>query len=268
MKELIIRAISGLVLISFVFICVILSPFTFAFFCVFLVAFGTYEMSRLFGVKYGSLFVLSEFVVIASFSLASLVALDILSNKFLVLETLFLLLVFFMALFSRHYSFKQISTLLFASLFFVAMPSAMMVFFYQPSLFGEVAGAKVIILIFCLIWINDIFAFLSGTLLGRHKLFVRISPGKTIEGGLGGLLFTLVGMMVFCYYVDWMSIQKGMPLALIAVVFGTFGDFSESMLKRQAGVKDSGKLIPGHGGVLDRFDSILFSVPFIFVYLL
>ena len=81
-------------------------------------------------------------------------------------------------------------------------------------------------------------------------------------------MFTIIAMIVFSHYADWLTIAVGIGLACIAVIFGTLGDLSESMLKRQAGVKDSGKLIPGHGGILDRFDSIMFSVPFIFVYLL
>ena len=78
----------------------------------------------------------------------------------------------------------------------------------------------------------------------------------------------MVGVMVFSHYADWLSMKAAVGLGAIAVVFGTLGDLCESMLKRQAGVKDSGKLIPGHGGILDRFDSVLFTIPFVFVYLL
>jgi len=130
------------------------------------------------------------------------------------------------------------------------------------------AGPLLIFLVLGLLWVNDIFAYLTGRLLGKHKLFERISPGKTIEGSLGGLVFTVISMAIFCHYVPRMSIATAVGMAAIAVIFGTIGDLCESMLKRQAGVKDSGKLIPGHGGILDRFDSVMFSVPFIFVYLL
>ena len=81
-------------------------------------------------------------------------------------------------------------------------------------------------------------------------------------------MFTLAGIIIYSHYADWLSIKAAIGMGLIAVVFGTLGDLCESMLKRQAGVKDSGKLIPGHGGILDRFDSVLFTIPFVFVYLL
>jgi phosphatidate cytidylyltransferase len=162
---------------------------------------------------------------------------------------------------------KQVFASFYGSLFFLCLPSALLLFMYRQDLLGDKAGSGLIILVFCLLWANDIFAYLTGKLLGKHKLFPRISPGKTIEGSLGGLVFTILAMVVFAYYVDWLSIPVGIGMAAIAVVFGTLGDLCESMLKRQAGVKDSGKLIPGHGGILDRFDSVMFSVPFIFVYL-
>ena len=81
-------------------------------------------------------------------------------------------------------------------------------------------------------------------------------------------MFTLAGIIIFSHHADWLSLKAAIGMGLIAVVFGTLGDLCESMLKRQAGVKDSGKLIPGHGGILDRFDSVLFTIPFVFVYLL
>ena len=127
---------------------------------------------------------------------------------------------------------------------------------------------KMLLLVFVLLWANDTFAYLTGRLLGKNKLFERISPGKTIEGSLGGLVFTMAGVAVFSHYVDWLPMGVAIGMGLVAVVFGTLGDLCESMLKRQAGVKDSGNLIPGHGGILDRFDSVLFTLPFISIFLL
>ncbi len=268
MKELLIRSISGLVLGGVVLACILVSPLTFAALALLICAIGTYEMARLQGVTHRIHRLIGEALVIVSYIVAALVGLEMIPTKWLLLELLFPLLTFLMALFSKRYDFKQLSTFVLGSLLFLALPMSLMVFMYRTDLFGDLAGARIIILIFCLLWTNDIFAYLTGRLFGRHKLFERISPGKTIEGSFGGLLFTSIGIAVFCHYTSWLPVSTGIGLGLIAVIFGTLGDLCESMLKRQAGVKDSGKLIPGHGGILDRFDSILFSVPFVFVFLL
>jgi len=123
-----------------------------------------------------------------------------------------------------------------------------------------------IISIFVLIWINDTLAYLVGKSIGKHKLLKHISPKKTIEGFLGGAVFTLLfGVFVLNYFV-FDSTWKWIIIASIVVVFSTLGDLIESKFKRSAGVKDSGKIMPGHGGMLDRLDSIIFVAPFVFLF--
>jgi phosphatidate cytidylyltransferase len=124
------------------------------------------------------------------------------------------------------------------------------------------------VLYFFMLWANDTFAYLVGITIGKHKLFERISPKKTWEGSAGGLVFTMILAFVFSIYFKFLTLPEWLGLAVIIVVFGTYGDLVESMLKRSVGCKDSGKFFPGHGGILDRFDSVLLSVPFVFVYLL
>ena len=121
--------------------------------------------------------------------------------------------------------------------------------------------------IFVLIWINDSFAYLVGRTVGRTKLFPRVSPKKTIEGSIGGLVFTLIGTYFLARYEPILNPQQWLILALVIVVFGTLGDLVESKLKREAGVKDSGAILPGHGGLLDRLDSLIFAAPFAYLTL-
>ncbi len=121
---------------------------------------------------------------------------------------------------------------------------------------------------FMLIWINDTFAYLIGKNFGKQKLFPRISPKKTIEGFLGGLVFSCISSYFIANYTGILSIKEWGILSLIISVTGTLGDLIESKFKRQANVKDSGAIMPGHGGLFDRFDSIIFAAPFIYLFLI
>lgn len=129
--------------------------------------------------------------------------------------------------------------------------------------------AKFLIMgIFVLIWVNDSFAYLVGKTLGRHKLFPRISPKKTIEGSLGGLIFALMAAYIISLYEPIITKLQWMVLAGVIVVMGNLGDLLESKFKRMAGVKDSGAILPGHGGILDRLDSLVFAAPFAYLTLI
>ena len=128
--------------------------------------------------------------------------------------------------------------------------------------------AKLLIMgIFVLIWVNDSFAYFVGSLIGRTKLFTAVSPKKTIEGTLGGFVFTMVAAFILGKYEPIISPLQWMVLAAVIVIFGTLGDLIESKFKRSAGVKDSGAIIPGHGGMLDRLDSMVFAAPFAYLTL-
>jgi phosphatidate cytidylyltransferase len=125
---------------------------------------------------------------------------------------------------------------------------------------------KIIGLIF-FIWINDTGAYLVGSFIGKNKLFERISPNKTREGTLGGIALCIALSFVMVKLFPQLELKHWIAISVIVAVFGTLGDLVESMLKRIAGVKDSGNIMPGHGGVLDRFDSLFFVAPFVFAYL-
>ncbi|WP_439132976.1 phosphatidate cytidylyltransferase [Polaribacter sp.] len=121
--------------------------------------------------------------------------------------------------------------------------------------------------ILSIIWVNDSFAFLVGKNFGKNKLFPSVSPKKTIEGLLGGLIFSLLaGLLISKLNTDF-STLNWLIIAVIVSLVGTLGDLVESKFKRQANIKDSGNIMPGHGGILDRLDSLLFAAPFVYLYI-
>ena len=129
---------------------------------------------------------------------------------------------------------------------------------YQPYL---------ILNILVLIWVNDSFAFIVGKNFGKRKLFESVSPKKTIEGFIGGFIFSLIAAYIISKYETIFTPLSWMIIAAIVSVFGTIGDLIESKFKRQANIKDSGNIMPGHGGILDRLDSLLFVAPFVYLYI-
>lgn len=140
----------------------------------------------------------------------------------------------------------------------------------QVSLDAETssrAGAFLILSIFIFLWCSDTGAYCCGSLFGRHKLFPSVSPGKTWEGSLGGGVLTVAVSQLLAQYEPLLTPLQWAGFALIVVVFGTWGDLVESLFKRRLGIKDSGNILPGHGGMLDRFDSSLLAIPAVVAYL-
>ncbi len=121
--------------------------------------------------------------------------------------------------------------------------------------------------IILLIWASDTGAYLVGSFIGKNKLYERISPGKTWEGSVGAAILNIGCAYAISLWFPELALKHWIVISILVSIFGTIGDLVESMLKRQAGVKDSGKIMPGHGGILDRFDSLLFVSPFIYAYL-
>jgi len=132
--------------------------------------------------------------------------------------------------------------------------------------FGDY-NPQIILGIFMLIWTNDSFAYIVGKNFGKQKLFSSISPKKTVEGFLGGVFFAALSSYFIALIAPSLSFTNWLIISVLVSIFGTLGDLVESKYKRQAAVKDSGKIMPGHGGMLDRLDSAIFAAPFIYLFL-
>ena len=153
---------------------------------------------------------------------------------------------------------------------YIALPFAMLnvLSFHTSPMDTSVSYNPILPLsVFVFIWLSDTGAYCVGSLIGRHRLFERISPKKSWEGSIGGGIVAIGSSFIFAHYFPIMNMADWAGLALIVVVFGTWGDLTESLLKRQLHIKDSGAILPGHGGMLDRFDSALMAIPAAVVYL-
>lgn len=161
------------------------------------------------------------------------------------------------------------STLL--GIFYIGILSATIIDlreFYNDSAFTYPQGGYLIISILVSIWICDSAAYFIGSAFGKHKLFPRVSPNKSWEGAVAGFVFAIAGMIASHEFIlDFMELKDVIVIGFIVGLFGQIGDLIESLLKRDSHVKDSSSIIPGHGGILDRFDSLLFTAPIVYLYL-
>jgi phosphatidate cytidylyltransferase len=152
---------------------------------------------------------------------------------------------------------------------YVSVPFTLLhqISYFNNYEFGTSYNYEVLIGYFFVLWANDTGAYLVGRKFGKTKLFERISPKKTWEGAIGGLFFGLLLGYINSQIFNGLDTLTWMTIALIVVIFGSLGDLVESLFKRSLGIKDSGKILPGHGGVLDRFDGIFISAPMVFTFL-
>lgn len=158
---------------------------------------------------------------------------------------------------------------------YVALPLSMInVLAFHSDMDGIFYTYDIPLCVFIFLWVSDTGAYCCGSLFGKHKLFPRVSPGKSWEGSIGGAVFVIAAAVLVWYLIDknsleplGMGVAEWIGLGLVVVLFGTWGDLVESLFKRTLGIKDSGNILPGHGGMLDRFDSSLLAIPAAVIYL-
>jgi phosphatidate cytidylyltransferase len=263
------RFVFGLIYVALVVLSLLTGPVYFYGLFFILLIFCVYEFIKI--IELNSVY--PYILAVTAFSLAIIsnnnliVFEDNLSEKIIV--AIFILLIYFTlitALISSRKIAIQYLGRIFLTLIYIVLPFSLIIKITYLN-FENTYDTSIILGIFILIWSNDVFAFLIGKNFGKHKLIERVSPNKTVEGFLGGFIFTFIaGYLVSHFCLSIQPIQW-FTIAIIISVFGVLGDLIESMFKRQAGLKDSSNFIPGHGGFLDRLDSIIFATPFIYIYL-
>jgi len=177
------------------------------------------------------------------------------------------MLLFFLELFRKSTTPLQNIAASILGAFYVSIPFSLIIALGTKQL-PNLKFAYLPVFFFIIIWMYDTSAYLVGIKFGKKRICERISPKKSWEGAIGGLFFTLLLAIILSFYFPFLSTIEWIGFATIIVIFGTLGDFAESMLKRNANIKDSGNFFPGHGGILDRFDSVLLSIPFVYLYLM
>ena len=176
-----------------------------------------------------------------------------------------LILIFINLLYSSYrFPFRAIAYTL-TGILYIALPLSLCNGLAFP-VNGEYTS-DILLGFFILLWTNDTFAYLTGMMFGRHRLFERISPKKSWEGFIGGLICTVALSLLITQWLPILPFYHWMAVAAIIVIFGVYGDLIESLLKRNLNIKDSGHFLPGHGGILDRFDSVFLAAPMVYFYL-
>lgn len=264
-NNLIQRTFSGLIFISIVIVSILWHPYAFAVVFFAAIFLGLYEFYKL---TYKPETIEINVIVgtlggMILFANGFLHAYGLTSPMIYSTYAFYLIIVFIAELFRKKANPINNWAYYFLGQIYVAIPFSLLNYIifiqgYQPWL---------LLALFITLWVNDTGAYITGMLFGKHKLFERVSPKKTWEGFIGGAVFALISGYVLSRFITDISLWQWLVFSEIVVIFGTLGDLSESLLKRTENVKDAGKLIPGHGGILDRFDSMILAAPVIWIYL-
>lgn len=269
MKKLITRTITGIILVLVMLTAIIASRYSFAILFLIILITGIIEFSGLFrqsDVKPNLFLALTVSIIL--FVISFLIAQKLIEVKYILGILPFFLIIMAAELYrKKERPVENIAVTIF-SIIYLAIPLSLINFLVFPEIFhANTYTPKLLIALFSLIWIYDSGAYLVGVSIGKHRLFERISPKKSWEGAIGGTIIALTGSYFIAGFIPEIKLIHWIAISILTVVSATFGDLTESMFKRYFGIKDSGNILPGHGGVLDRFDSLFFAAPAVVMYL-
>ena len=276
LKNLVVRTLSGAVLLGVVLAAALLGKYAYGALLLVIVSVGLAEFYRLakasgaqpqvnMGTFAGVILFCTSFHIFEQLYDGYPLSMELIVGLLLSL-LLYLFLIFVVEVFrAKEHPLRNVAVTI-MSLIYVSLPMSLMLFI-PLMLGGGIWRAEAFLFYLFIVWGNDVFAYLVGVSIGRHRMCERISPKKSWEGFVGGVLGAMAmgalgNVVVGGGYALWLG------LAAIVAISSVLGDLVESMFKREAGVKDSGNIMPGHGGILDRFDALLVSIPFAFIYLM
>ncbi len=269
MNNLLQRSLTGFFLVAVIVGCILAHYYVFTALCLFLTITVLIEFYRLLAANqiivhkiYG--IVVAIIILISSF----IHTIGLVDEKIYLLTILPLLGIPVIELYRKHNKpFENIAYTI-TGILYIAMPFCLLNILPVIKQGNQyVYYSEIPLGFFILIWMYDTGAYLVGSAIGKHRLFERISPKKSWEGAIGGALIAALFAYLISLFFNVLQFADWLSIAVIIVITGTYGDLTESMLKRKLNIKDSGTFLPGHGGLLDRFDSVLFAAPAVFVYL-
>lgn len=270
LNNLITRTLAGAVFILLIVGSLLLGNVTFGILCLIVIIFSLDEFFKLMK----RLKMNDDVLPAVSMASASFISLMLFMNELTGPQFLSIIFLFFLIMMIIQMSKNQRNPIMNSainifSLVYLFIPFACLylIGFFNNYVWTNTFSHEILLCFFILNWVSDTGAYLVGSAFGKHKLMERISPKKTIEGSLGAIVTTIIASYLLSMFYDQVSLLDWIVIAILIVTFGTLGDLFQSLLKRKAEVKDSGNLIPGHGGIMDRFDSVYFSAPVVFVYL-
>lgn len=267
MKDLITRTLTGAGLITLMIAAILLGRFTFFIFFALLITGSLWEFynisellgkhpQKICGIVIGIVIFLFFFLFSSGYVEPETMMLLILGVLYLIISELFR---------NKSEPFENIASTL-MGIIYIALPISML---WQIAFRDNIYqfNYHLILAFFIIIWTYDSFAYLTGMMFGKTKLFERISPKKTWEGAIGGFFFALLASYILSRIFTELTLYQWLIFATLTSIFGTLGDLVESLLKRNADIKDSGDILPGHGGLLDRFDAMFLAIPALYLYL-
>ncbi len=262
-NNLITRSITGLIFIAIVISSIFLHTYIFAVLFLLVTLIGIGELLN--ASKFYSNISINKVLAYVSGGVTYLIisanAQQLIETKWLLLIILLLPIIMIFELYRKKSNPFLNIAYTFLPTFYIAIPLGILNYMQIE------ANGKILLAFFVTIWASDTFAYCVGTLMGKHRLFERISPKKSWEGSIGSAIITIGISLFYNQIFGELNMWQWSIFALIAIVTATFGDLVESLFKRSVEIKDSGNILPGHGGILDRFDAVLLSSPFIFVFL-
>lgn len=265
MKSLLTRTITGLVYGLLLVGSVILHPLAFLVVYIIITLLTLYEFYSLArGAGIYLQIIAGIFTGAAIFLITFLHNYYGISSGWYLLIPIFIIIILISELFRKKENPFISLSVLFMGLIYIVLPLTLINLLLFSS-YSTSYSFELLIFLFMVLWVYDTGAYLTGSIIGRKKLYERLSPKKTWEGLIGGMALALIANAAFGGFFDQIPVMDRWLLAIVIIISGTFGDLFESMWKRSLGIKDSGKSLPGHGGWLDRLDSILFAVPSVYL---